>query len=229
MANSSSLAAISRACVAQPPPSLFGVIRGHHQDNNPQLLPDMRYQIRIRFYKACSHNKMTHLEPLEIDRYPILRRIEGGGIICNRPILFNSQRITLRKLLNNDISFRWQLCGVMRSHTKIINACMWISFISRIWIDMERVMISQVAYWVLCMCLCMYKLEERQRVPTWLHMYGYWNLSRVSKYELSLRKVYVCFLSTDLTGFTISFVGHALHCCTRVLWGNCWRCSVLMW
>lgn len=88
------------------------VVTGH-------AIPD-----RNRFYKACSHNKMTHLEPLEIDQYPILRGIEGGRIICNRLILFNSQQIILRKLLNNYISFRWQLCGAMRSHTTSINACM---------------------------------------------------------------------------------------------------------
>lgn len=120
---------------------------------------------RNRFYKACSHNKMTHLEPLEIDRYPILRGIEGGGIICNRPILFNSQQIALWRLLNDDISFRWHLCGAMRSLTTGINACMWISFnhvgFMLIWINMEWMMISQVACRVLCMCLCMYKLEER--------------------------------------------------------------------
>lgn len=106
--------------VAYPPPSCFSasseqqypVVTGHAiSDQN-------------RFYKACSPNKMTHLEPLEIDRYPIPR---GTGV-CNKPILFNSQQITLGRLLNKDISFNWQLRSEMRSHATSINACMRISF-----------------------------------------------------------------------------------------------------
>lgn len=40
---------------------------------------------------------------------------------------------------------------------------------------------------------------------------GYCNLSSASQYKLFLHKVYVCFLSTGLTGFTMWFVGQALH------------------
>lgn len=45
---------------------------------------------------------MAHLELLEKDQYPI-----GRGIgVCKNPILFNSQHITLEKLLNNDFFFQ---------------------------------------------------------------------------------------------------------------------------
>lgn len=39
------------------PPSIFGIIRGHRRDNNPRLLPDMRYQFRIDVTKRAATTK----------------------------------------------------------------------------------------------------------------------------------------------------------------------------
>lgn len=66
----------------QPPLSLFRHHRGHHQDNNPRLLPDMRYQIRIDFTK-CAATTKRHIWSRwsEID----IPFSEASGSVTNQP------------------------------------------------------------------------------------------------------------------------------------------------
>lgn len=109
---------LAGACCAAPFISFLALYRPSSGREPPvvtgHVIPDHN-----RFYKAVSADEMTHLEPLGIDQYLILKGIRG----CNRPIFFNSQQITLAKLVNNDISFSWQLGGEMGFHTTSINAC----------------------------------------------------------------------------------------------------------
>ena len=50
-------------------------------------------------------------------------------------------------------------------------------------------------------CVCVH-VRARGAIKS-PHMYGYCNLSSATKYKLPLHRVYECFLSTGLPGFTI--------------------------